>query len=606
MNRLLPAALLSCAAAAFSSPSWSFLGFDFFEQLQHSIECARKPGADYLTCSNKVVSQDDDDGDDATPVAEPVVVVKPKTYFVKVEDAFPDPVDAYWFHLDEGEELGDDEWRMGAGAAVKLADIDNDGLPEIIMYTAHGPGRWEYRQKFLPYLDPPRTKFVIYDYQDSKFHDVTDLYFNSEPIIDSATGIYESRRAEIDINQDGQIDIFYTGHQEDGARRPAEYGSSGAYLFGLISQWDGTYEIQQFGERKWWHNVKVGRDEQGIPYVVGAGFVENGIDDEGVFRYTDNDVVQNERYYWDHNTDKMITQLNDNFPDIFPGGMTIMTSRYGDFTDQVVQIPTKVESADFQQRTGAWPMLALQGYYLDEPYGEWQKTPILELQAEKVGEFTWKNWLGYEHTETALEINGYVGMVDFASTNPLCNFTLYKNQPTVILTSNGIKLIPDFEEGMYIEEGQLNNSANLLHFVELQNGELSRVPVEIDNYDPVAPLPLCVDVNSDGYDDIVSPYHYGGQFGREISNHVFYINQQDGTFKKLEIPVSERPQLPEKHTLEIAKSVIADFDGDGIVDTVFYPFNLLNYNGYHIDATYTGMEDHLQFYKGTGKILEDQ
>ena len=55
MNRLLPAALCFCAAAFLSNPAWSFQGFDLFEQIQHSIECARKPGTDYLTCTNKVV-----------------------------------------------------------------------------------------------------------------------------------------------------------------------------------------------------------------------------------------------------------------------------------------------------------------------------------------------------------------------------------------------------------------------------------------------------------------------------------------------------------------------------------------------------------------------
>ena len=69
MNRLLPAALCFCAAAFLSNPAWSFQGFDLFEQIQHSIECARKPGTDYLTCTNKVVPPDDTD---TTPVVEPV------------------------------------------------------------------------------------------------------------------------------------------------------------------------------------------------------------------------------------------------------------------------------------------------------------------------------------------------------------------------------------------------------------------------------------------------------------------------------------------------------------------------------------------------------
>ena len=504
--------------------------------------------------------------------------------------------------------------QMAGHANIKLVDIDNDGLPEIIMAHNYGPGKSEYRQKMLPYLDPPQTRFEIYDYQDSKFHNVTDLYFTSEPIVDSVTDQLESLGAEIDINQDGQIDIFFSGNQEDGAHRPAEHGSQSAYLIGLISQFDGTYKIHQFGERKWWHNVKVGRDEQGIPYVVGAGYVENGIYDEGiregVFRYTDNGIVQNETYYWDHNTNEMITQLNsDDFPDIHAGGMTIMTSRYDDFTDLVVQQPSKAEGYDHKIRTGAWPKQALQAYYLDEPYGEWQKTPIIEVPKEIIGTITFRNWLGIERVEDVYDINGYVARIDRANFNPVCSFSLYKNQPPVIFANLGIQPIPDFEEGMLIRE--MLENISLPYFVEFQNNELSMVPVEIDDYNPSWDLE-CIDVNNDGYDDLVSPYQFtnnpNNDFDkvRNISNHVFYINQQDGTFKKLEIPLSERPQLPEDPTAQIARSVIADFDGDGIVDTVFYAFNLTTYNGFEKNATYTGMEDHMQFYKGTGKILEDQ
>jgi hypothetical protein len=74
MNRLLPAALLSCAAASLSSPAWSFQGFDFFQQIEQSIECVRKPGTDMLVCSNKFVPADDEE-EETTP--EPVVEPTP-------------------------------------------------------------------------------------------------------------------------------------------------------------------------------------------------------------------------------------------------------------------------------------------------------------------------------------------------------------------------------------------------------------------------------------------------------------------------------------------------------------------------------------------------
>ena len=80
MNRLFSTALLSSAAASLSNPAWSFQGFDFFEQIEHSIECVRKPGTDMLVCSNKFVPADDKEEETTPePVVEPTPVpVEPK------------------------------------------------------------------------------------------------------------------------------------------------------------------------------------------------------------------------------------------------------------------------------------------------------------------------------------------------------------------------------------------------------------------------------------------------------------------------------------------------------------------------------------------------
>ena len=81
MNRLFSAALLSCAAAFLSNPAWSFQGFDFFQQIEQSIECVRKPGTDMLVCSNKFVPVDNEEEEETTPepVVEPTPVpVEPK------------------------------------------------------------------------------------------------------------------------------------------------------------------------------------------------------------------------------------------------------------------------------------------------------------------------------------------------------------------------------------------------------------------------------------------------------------------------------------------------------------------------------------------------
>ena len=81
MNRLLPAALLSCAAASLSNPAWSFQGFDFFQQIEQSIECVRKPGTDMMICKPKTTDPDPEPEVEPTP---PPVVANPNA-FDKIE-----------------------------------------------------------------------------------------------------------------------------------------------------------------------------------------------------------------------------------------------------------------------------------------------------------------------------------------------------------------------------------------------------------------------------------------------------------------------------------------------------------------------------------------
>ena len=85
MNRLLSAALLSCAAAFLSNPAWSFQGFDFFQQIEQSIECVRKPGTDMLVCSNKFVPVDHEEEE---TIPEPVVEPTPEPTPVPVEPKY--------------------------------------------------------------------------------------------------------------------------------------------------------------------------------------------------------------------------------------------------------------------------------------------------------------------------------------------------------------------------------------------------------------------------------------------------------------------------------------------------------------------------------------
>ena len=76
------------------------------------------------------------------------------------------------------------------------------------------------------------------------------------------------------------------------------------------------------------------------------------------------------------------------------------------------------------------------------------------------------------------------------------------------------------------------------------------------------------------------------------------INQQDGTFSHLDIPRSEDLSLPDLNTGFSVSTIVGDFDGDGILDIVAWFIHVGNYTGPNT------LE--MNFYKGTGKILEAQ
>ena len=622
MNRLLSAALLSCAAASLSNPAWSFQGFDFFQQIEQSIECVRKPGTDMLVCSNKFVPTDDEE-EEATPEpAEPPPLATPATYFQLVENAFTTDITSNYFFFTDTPKINE---TIAPLSHMREADIDGDGVNELIQILVR-----RVQSPDVSTSELPETKIVAWDFQDTGFVDVTDDYFDDTDIGCMADGM-ESKHAEIDINQDGQIDFFYSCNLEDGALRLAKDGGYHAQLVGFISQFDGRYKMYKFGDEKWWHSVGVGMDEDGVPFVHGAGYVPDGIKEsndyetDGKFKYTSH-MVQNERYYYDYNSDEMVTEKSDNFPDIQPGhGGPLEIARYDDYTDLLIQRPTHLDMQDFaSENNWEWPLYALQAYYLNEPYGEWQRSEMFEMDYERLGKIDYVSWHGALKRREILDIDGYVTLANAGGLDPMCELTLYPNQEPVILTTMLLDWIPEWTPDVTLLDATDPESENRelavekFYLMDFQNQEISNLGgLVIDGESPVfggnigSNLgPKCVDVNNDGYDDIVvargwmNEHRYEYPAEREgliwdTTRQIrVLINQQDGTFSHLDIPRSEDLSLPDLNTGFSVSTIVGDFDGDGILDIVAWFIHVGNYTGPNT------LE--MNFYKGTGKILEAQ
>ena len=120
----------------------------------------------------------------------------------------------------------------------------------------------------------------------------------------------------------------------------------------------------------------------------------------------------------------------------------------------------------------------------------------------------------------------------------------------------------------------------------------------------------CSDINQDGYDDIIinielmNLHRYERYEEREgliyeIGSQVkVLLNQQDGTFKRLNFSEEDDLYFRDLDTGYKYTTWTGDYDGDGIMDILTFPMNVGNYLGPN--------SFEMNFYKGTTKILESQ
>lgn len=475
------------------------------------------------------------------------VTTQEKPYFVEVPAAFPDPTNHYWF-FDKSRPANT---FAGSGIASAAIDMNNDGRKEFLLVIHKGVGHDTYRGKYV--ADPCKSTTVVYEYIDNKFVDSSDKYLESERDFGACVDINSSI---IDINSDGKPDIFFSSHQEDG-RNPDLGSKMDSPLVGWISQSNGKYKVVKFGPSKWYHSIGSGIDTDGKPFVTGAGYPNNHI--------------QNLKFKWNGS---QLVEVNDGMlPDISP-------------TTFVFKSINEKSSNVLIQHVWDGPMGA--EAYVKENM-TWRYVNKVNLPTTFVREEVLTLFSGDKRTVRVLNFNGTLiaGTGGGSNLENLCLLKLYKDKDPVAVGTYQLATIKNYVPNAGILNDDLVGELHPTAFY-IENNKFTYKMLTIKNETNFSYGKFqCIDINKDGYDDMT----IGLGNDRNVKDQRIYLNNKDGTFTKLDL--GKKGVMSLLDHVGMYHSLMDDFDNDGKMDVVVYPSNI---------TSQLSLNDGIKLYKGLKNI----
>ena len=244
-----------------------------FEALQQTIECIRKPGTDYLVCSNKFVPADDEEEETTPePVVEPTPEPTGRYYFSEAsevtiaQDYFPavhDLAPAYDYSGVPNTDLG----------AIEIADFDQNGLDDVVLDIWWKKGRQWTDPEVCGQTSSTGTQRTCFENLDHEEEQWNESWSSVVVLLQKEPGVWEVGNRELfgydrpsfgtmgrktqvgDFNQDGYPDYMMSGGWEDGRApsrldpddrwSPPNWGSSPQKV--MISNGDGTFRMEELG-----------------------------------------------------------------------------------------------------------------------------------------------------------------------------------------------------------------------------------------------------------------------------------------------------------------------------------------------------------------------
>lgn len=405
-------------------------------------------------------------------------------------------------------------------------DINGDGkLDMVIHYMGGLPSTYSGN-------DPTPNAIRIYiQQQNGQLLDQTSDYLVGT---DSLVGASRKIKA-MDINGDGKLDLLFAINHEDG--RNIEGLNANAQLASLVSV-GNKYKVVYFGRSNFYHSVGAAVDSGGKVFALGEGFYGDG-----------SDTFSTTAYYID--SSGSTRAVNNALPKISSLSFEFFNPNgYGLPSKYIIQ-----GGFGYLSNNGA-----IEGYQISN--GVW--TALKSLQPSPyVGNIKLIDPSGKSAGSDAIYLSDDSYVVNAAYTESCRGRINPKGEIVTIFLFAGRK-IENYKIGQSTARvDQLTDHFKLRAFTVF-NGNVVEVPLSISG-EVTGPGSSgffdCLDVNGDGYDDMVV-YSRSNKF-----MSIVYLNDKNGGFKYIGQEYWAE-FMPDLGNFPIAGSVVTDFNGDGIGDVL--------------------------------------
>lgn len=422
------------------------------------------------------------------------------------------------------------------GTQVTLADLNKDGKQDLVVtFNCHLPNQVGQNYADALVTTPANGGLVIFLQQaDGSFVDSTQQVLGTS--FYHVNGLTRMPAVVYDFNGDGYVDLVFAINNEDG-RVSSDLMASNfnePNLF-LMSNGNGTYTASTHGISAWNYNLELADNTSGGKDLISSP-IGYGVGDYGM-TYQNGWNMSTTDYSW-------------------VNGATAFFSRASSGSGSSMAIvPTNNLTVTLYQKNGTWAPA---------------NTISLLPAGATSSVINMIDWNGGAGTMVLLNMNG-ANYIDTSLENS-CMLKLKKTDTvqTAIFTMISTKL-NNYTPGTVLNlpamsASDTTQSVNLVGFTVVNNSVVS-VPLNIKNQ--LTSMSgyniMCGDFNGDGSDDIaVTDWQTG-------SVAAIYINDGNGNFDRIN-PASVPGVSASTYTNGNA-FIIADINGDGIMDLLYYPVN---------------------------------